>query len=99
MNLQEPSEKEIFGLAEQLWNLHMTWGSPGGDYESLTALMMEAVQTSETLVNSYQSTRRYKPEESHLHNYETFRKIWSKKDPLLHSSPDLIYISLPTIQN
>jgi hypothetical protein len=30
------------------------------------ALMMEAVQTSETLVNSYQSTRRYNPEDSHL---------------------------------
>jgi hypothetical protein len=27
---------------------------------------MEAVQTSETLVNSYQSTRRYNPEVSHL---------------------------------
>jgi hypothetical protein len=31
-----------------------------------TALMMEAVRTSETLVNFYQSTRRYKPEDSHL---------------------------------
>jgi hypothetical protein len=29
-------------------------------------LMMEAVQTSETLVNSYQSTRHYKPEDNHL---------------------------------
>jgi hypothetical protein len=28
--------------------------------------MMEAVQTSETLVNSYQSARRYNPEDSHL---------------------------------
>jgi hypothetical protein len=28
--------------------------------------MMEAVQTAETLVNSYQSTRRYNPEDSHL---------------------------------
>jgi hypothetical protein len=27
---------------------------------------MGAVQTSETLVNSYQSTRRYNPEDSHL---------------------------------
>jgi hypothetical protein len=33
---------------------------------SLIALMMEAVQTSETLVNSHQSTRRYNPEDSHL---------------------------------
>jgi hypothetical protein len=31
------------------------------------ALMMEAVQTSETLVNSYQCTRRYNPEDSHFH--------------------------------
>jgi hypothetical protein len=30
-------------------------------------LMMEAVQTSETLVNSYQPTWCYNPEDSHLH--------------------------------
>jgi hypothetical protein len=30
------------------------------------ALMMEAIQTSETLVNSYQSTRCYNAEDSHL---------------------------------
>jgi hypothetical protein len=29
--------------------------------------MMEAVQTSETLVNTHQSTRRYNPEDRHLH--------------------------------
>jgi hypothetical protein len=29
--------------------------------------MMEAAQTSETLVNSYQFTRRYNPEDSHLY--------------------------------
>jgi hypothetical protein len=33
---------------------------------SLIVLLMEAVQTSETLVNLYQSTRRYNPEGSHL---------------------------------
>jgi hypothetical protein len=33
------------------------------------APMMEAVQTSETLGNSYQSTRRYNPEDSHLHTH------------------------------
>jgi hypothetical protein len=32
----------------------------------MIALMMEAVQTSETLVNSYQSTW-LNPEDSHLH--------------------------------
>jgi hypothetical protein len=35
----------------------------------LIALMMEAVQTSETLVNSYQSTRRYNPEDGNLHSH------------------------------
>jgi hypothetical protein len=30
------------------------------------ALMMEAARTSETLVNFYQSTRCYNPEDSHL---------------------------------
>jgi hypothetical protein len=30
----------------------------------LIALMMEAVQTSETLLNSHQFTRRYNPEDS-----------------------------------
>jgi hypothetical protein len=33
----------------------------------LIALMMEAARTSETLVNFYQTTRRYNPEDSHLH--------------------------------
>jgi hypothetical protein len=31
------------------------------------ALMMEAVSTSETLVNFYKTTRRNIPEDSHLH--------------------------------
>jgi hypothetical protein len=31
--------------------------------------MMEAVQTSEVLVNSYQCTWRYNPEDSHLHTH------------------------------
>jgi hypothetical protein len=30
------------------------------------ALVMEAARTSETLVNFYQTTRRYNPEDSHL---------------------------------
>jgi hypothetical protein len=30
--------------------------------------MMEAARTSETLVNFYQTTRRYNPEDSHLLN-------------------------------
>jgi hypothetical protein len=32
------------------------------------AMMMEAVSTSETSVNFYQTTRRNIPEDSHLHN-------------------------------
>jgi hypothetical protein len=32
----------------------------------LIALMMEAARTSEKLVNFYQTTRRYHPEDSHL---------------------------------
>jgi hypothetical protein len=37
-----------------------------------TALMMEAVQTSETSVNSYQSIWDYNPENSHLHDIFSF---------------------------
>jgi hypothetical protein len=33
----------------------------------IIALMVEAVQTSETLINSYQSTWCYNPEGSHLY--------------------------------
>jgi hypothetical protein len=32
----------------------------------MIALMMEAARISETLVNFYQTTRRYNPEDSHL---------------------------------
>jgi hypothetical protein len=33
---------------------------------AIIALMTEAARTSETLVNFYQTTRRYNPEDSHL---------------------------------
>jgi hypothetical protein len=33
----------------------------------MEALMMEAARISETLVNFYQTTRRYNPENSRLH--------------------------------
>jgi hypothetical protein len=36
---------------------------------SLIALMMEAAGTSETLVQLYQTTRCYNPEDSHLHTH------------------------------
>jgi hypothetical protein len=35
----------------------------------LIALMMEAASTSETLVNFYQTTWRYNPEDSHLRTH------------------------------
>jgi hypothetical protein len=35
----------------------------------VVALMMEAARTSETLVNFYQTTRRYNPEDSHLRTH------------------------------
>jgi hypothetical protein len=39
----------------------------GGACASIIALMMEAASGSETTVNSYQTTRRNNPEDSHLH--------------------------------
>jgi hypothetical protein len=39
--------------------------------------MMEAVQSSETLVNLYQSTRRYSPEDSHLQGDKHYRSVKS----------------------
>jgi hypothetical protein len=35
----------------------------------IIALMMEAVQTSETSVNFYRTARRYNPEDHHLHTH------------------------------
>jgi hypothetical protein len=35
----------------------------------MIALMMEAARTSETLVNFYQTPRRYIPEDSHLRTH------------------------------
>jgi hypothetical protein len=35
----------------------------------IRAMMMEAARSSETLGNSHQTTRRYNPEDSHLHQY------------------------------
>jgi hypothetical protein len=36
--------------------------------------MMEGARTSETLVNFYLATRRYNPEDSHLHRSNSFGK-------------------------
>jgi hypothetical protein len=35
----------------------------------IIALMMDAARTSETLVNFYQTTRRYNPKDSHLRTH------------------------------
>jgi hypothetical protein len=35
----------------------------------MIALMMEGARTSETLVNFYQTTRRYNPEDGHLRTH------------------------------
>jgi hypothetical protein len=35
----------------------------------VVAVMLEAARTSETLVNIYQTTRRYNPEDSHLRTH------------------------------
>jgi hypothetical protein len=42
---------------------------------------MEAARTSETLVNVYQTTRRYNPEDSHLrtHRSENLKSYGSEK--------------------
>jgi hypothetical protein len=42
----------------------------------LTALMMEAVNASGTLVDSYKSTRRYNPEDGHHLSYTCSRSLW-----------------------
>jgi outer membrane biogenesis lipoprotein LolB len=39
---------------------------------SIIALMMEGASTSETLVNFYQTTQHYKPEDSHLQGINWF---------------------------
>jgi hypothetical protein len=39
------------------------------NWKMAVALMMEAARTSETLVNFYQTTQRYNPEDSHLRTH------------------------------
>jgi hypothetical protein len=45
---------------------------------SIIALTMEAARTSETVVNFYQTTRRYNPEDSHLrtHRRESLKSYY-----------------------
>jgi hypothetical protein len=48
----------------------------------MVALMMEAARTSETLVNFYQTKRRYNPEDSHLrtHSRENLKPYYMQGD-------------------
>jgi hypothetical protein len=41
----------------------------------LIALMMEAVRTSETLVNLHQSKRRYNPEDGYRQGHLTVKRL------------------------
>jgi hypothetical protein len=45
--------------------VHRSWLAYSKKCDAI-ALMMEAARTSETLVNFYQTTGRYNPEDSHL---------------------------------
>jgi hypothetical protein len=71
---------------------------------------MEAVQTSETLVNIYQSTRRYNPEDSHIRTYRRenlrsysllFRLSYSSCVDVLHTNrvQDSISMMAPNVLN
>jgi hypothetical protein len=54
-------------------------GSHGGEYEDVLGccvVMMEAVNTSETSVNFYETTRRNIPEDSHGHLRLTYLGKW-----------------------
>jgi hypothetical protein len=53
--------------------------------------MTEAARASETLVNFYQTTRRYNPEDSHLltHRRENFKSYLST---LTNGTPFLVYL-------
>jgi hypothetical protein len=54
-------------LSEPVWGGYSLLRSEIRNPHLLIALMMEAAaRTSETLVNFYQTTRRYNPEDSHL---------------------------------
>jgi hypothetical protein len=59
--------------------------------------MMEAARTSETLVNFYQTTRRYNPEDSHLrtHRRENL-KPYSHLKSLIHADDDVVLTVFPS---
>jgi hypothetical protein len=60
---------------------------------SLIAVMMEAARTSEMLVNFYQTTRRYNPEDSYLrtHCHENLKSYTG--DVQFHCTPVVSSVS------
>jgi hypothetical protein len=68
--------------------------------KKLIALMIEAARTSEMLVNFYQTTRRYNPQDSHLrtHSRENLKSyliyvavgvMWSDTWKLIYATSDI----------
>jgi hypothetical protein len=54
------------------------------------ALMMEASRTSETLVNFYQTARRYNPEDSHIRKSEGYKPLGRHRNtPISEENMDL----------
>jgi hypothetical protein len=55
-----------------------------GDASSIIALMMEATGSSETSAYFYQTTRRYNPEDSHLHTRRRENLKSYQMSPIFH---------------
>jgi hypothetical protein len=63
---------------------------------------MEAVQTSETVVNSYQSTRRYNLENSHLHslrrgNLKSYEEDYLRRGMLSKTALSDVFSAVPLL--
>jgi hypothetical protein len=54
---------------------------------------MEAVSTSKTSVNFYQTTRRNNPEDSHLRKYEIMKLSMAIDRPYLQIMDKILFIS------
>jgi hypothetical protein len=67
LNSTGPGQRPIGGFCELGSEDTITLiNIPYEGFEVLIALVTETARTSETLVNFYQTTRRYNPEDSHL---------------------------------
>jgi hypothetical protein len=58
------------------------------------ALMMEAVRTFESMVNLYQSTRRYNPEDSHLRTHRR-KNFKSYSVEFIDTFVDMLFTNFP----